>query len=752
MPIISIFPSGSGGSGGGGGGIPLNAVTNIATVTSSGKVHIKWTDPDDIVVSDITLAKWAGTLLVRKEGSTPMNRRDGELVVDSKSRNAYKNQYYVDEGLTNGKTYYYKFFPYTTQNNYAEDSENEFNATPQAVPTGDVSGVQVTSELNGRIGLVWTDPALTIVKEDVVVSTWASTKVVYRTDDYPTSPEDGTEAKNSTIHNEHQSTPLVVTGLENGTLYYFAVFPISTDGVANTNAVGRITATPNKTKISTIPSQNGTLTYSGGDQNPDWNDFNETELTLSGVVSAINAGTYFATFTPTEDYCWDDGSSEAKDISWTIERATLTVPTQNGTLTYNSTEQTPAWNNFDETKMTLSGVVNGTNAGSYDAEFTPGDNYKWPDDSITTKTVTWKINKATSTITLSKYTITLNTSKKSDTFDITLVGDGAISVKSADANVVKATLNNMSVTVESVNENNGSVDITVSGTETENYSAPTNKVCTVSAEFVSPTLNDNTWAAIKAASDSGKASSIWAVGDAKQLKVNGTVGATAINMDVWAFILGFDHNSAKEGANKIHFQIGRTAQGYTATNGICFVDGGYGSYQTTQGSFTMNPGNSSTSTNSGGWNNSHMRKTVLGSANTPTSPGTNTFLAALPLDLRNVMKSCTKFSDNTGGTTNNANAVTSTVDYLWLLAEFEVFGQRTYASQYEQNSQQQYEYYRLGNSKVRYRHNALTSTANWWLRSVYAGNTTAFCRVRTDGPAHHTSSGRSYGVAPGFCV
>ena len=62
MPIVSIFPTGSGGSGG---GIPLAPVTGIATLASSGKAYLKWTDSVDTVVDDATLAAWAGTLLVR---------------------------------------------------------------------------------------------------------------------------------------------------------------------------------------------------------------------------------------------------------------------------------------------------------------------------------------------------------------------------------------------------------------------------------------------------------------------------------------------------------------------------------------------------------------------------------------------------------------------------------------------------------------------------------------------------------------
>ena len=47
MPIIGNFPSGSGGSGG---GLALAAVSGIQTLTAAGKVYVKWTDPDDLVL------------------------------------------------------------------------------------------------------------------------------------------------------------------------------------------------------------------------------------------------------------------------------------------------------------------------------------------------------------------------------------------------------------------------------------------------------------------------------------------------------------------------------------------------------------------------------------------------------------------------------------------------------------------------------------------------------------------------------
>ena len=673
MPIVSIFPTGSGGSGGGG-GIPLAPVTGLATLAASGKAYLKWTDPIDTVVGDATLAAWAGTLLVRKAGSMPASRRDGTVVIDNKTRNAYKTQYFCDSGLSDGVTYYYKFFPYSTTNTYADDPANEVTVTPNPVPTGDISGLAVAAQLNGRVQLKWTDPAATKVQDGVTLSTWASTKVVYKTGSYPTSPDDGTLVVNSTTRNAHASSPLEVTGLTNGTTYYFALFPISTEGAVNTSTTGRITAIPNKTKLSAVPAQSGTLTYTGAELTPTFSNYNTTQLTIGGVVKQTNAGTYKATFTPTADYCWSDGSTGAKEVSWTIGKA----------------------------------------AGS---------------------------------LSLNKTSVTLNTDKLSDTVTVTRAGDGVISATASDTSVATVSLNGNVITVNHVNQKSGTATITVAVAAGTNHNAPANKTFTVNAQFLPVSgneLNTYTWAQIKQVSDAGLASTYWNVGDAKQIKVNGTVKSTAINMDVWAFILGFNHNSAKEGANRIHFQIGKVSK---TGNQICFVDAQYGNWN---GTFTMNGSTSGNSTNAGGWNGCTMRTTVLNQ--NPTSPAANSFMAALPSDLRAVMKSVTKYSDNTGGSSNTANAITATTDYLFLLSEIEVQGSKTYSSQYEANYQEQYSYYKAGNSKVFYRHNATTSTAYWWLRSVIAGYTYHFCLVDPDGSPNRYASGYSRGVAPAFCV
>ena len=94
-------------------------------------------------------------------------------------------------------------------------------------------------------------------------------------------------------------------------------------------------------------------------------------------------------------------------------------------------------------------------------------------------------------------------------------------------------------------------------------------------------------------------------------------------------------------------------------------------------------------------------------------------MAALPSDLRAVMQSVTKYTDNTGGGSDNASYVTATKDYLFLLAEFEAFGTRYGANSAEQNYQLQYDYYKAGNSRVAYNHSAVSTAVWWWLRSPY---------------------------------
>lgn len=479
--------------------------------------------------------------------------------------------------------------------------------------------------------------------------------------------------------------------------------------------------------INSVPTQAGILTYTGAAQSPSWNGYDTEKLTIGGTTSGTNAGSYAATFTPKEGYEWADGTKTAKSVTWTISKASLSVPAQSGTLTYTGSAQSPQWSNYDSNKLTIGGTSTATNAGSYAATFTPKANYQWSDGSTSAKSVTWAIGKAAGSLTLAKSSVTLNISSLTENVAVTRAGDGVISATSSNTATARVEVSGTSVKITGLKA--GTAKITVKVAAGTNHTAPSDKTINVTVSLPDTSLANNTPDIIAAAAKSGQAANYWSVGDKVGIAVNGSFGGLSYNNTVYAFILGFNHNSSVEGGNSIHFQFGKTAAGVD----IAFVN----SYGSTSTGFCMNTSN----TNSGGWNNSYMRKTICPA-----------FLAALPKAWQNIIAACTKYSDNTGGGSNTASYVTATSDKIWLLSEMEVQGTRSYANSAEANYQKQYDYYRNGNSKVKYQHTATTSACFWWLRSVRASGTGYFCTVHTDGAANDGGAYLSFGFAPGFKV
>lgn len=251
------------------------------------------------------------------------------------------------------------------------------------------------------------------------------------------------------------------------------------------------------------------------------------------------------------------------------------------------------------------------------------------------------------------------------------------------------------------------------------------------------TLDDNSWATIRKASDDGIAADIWKVGDTKTIVLNGTVGNTTFdNLALELFIVGFDHNSEIEGANRIHFQLGRI-------NGkdVCLCDSAYDTAVSTSGYFAMDPDGTY-----GPWSSSPMRKNILGGDADPSRPRSGTLMACLPADLRAVMKSAVKYTSKSSS--NSESAVVATTDYISLMAEYEVQGTYDCANMYEQNYQEQYAYYANGNKKQTYRHDQTGTAVMRWLRSMTTSNSNTACDVEPNGSASQNAAEYSLGIAP----
>ena len=330
------------------------------------------------------------------------------------------------------------------------------------------------------------------------------------------------------------------------------------------------------------------------------------------------------------------------------------------------------------------------------------------------------------------------------TITVTVESGASVALKKSGTTIATKTSNGTAVftvtetgtyTVEATKSGqtvNGSVNV-VSGT--------TSYALTLS--FVSSTLNNNEWSVIKSVSDAGQGANYWSIGDRKKVTLNGTVGKLSLsNVTTYAFIIGFNHNASVEGSNCIHFQLAKTA--LSGGTDVALCDSSYELAISTTGYFSMN----SRRTNSGGWTSSQMRTNICG---TSLSSYSGTIIAVIPAALRAVLKSVTKYTNNTGPSLE-ASAVTATTDYFFLLSEYEVFGSTIHANRNEASKQAQYSYYSAGNSKVKYKHDSTNTSIIWYLRSPTASDSTSFASVLFRGTVNNSAADFSLGFAPGFCV
>ena len=352
----------------------------------------------------------------------------------------------------------------------------------------------------------------------------------------------------------------------------------------------------------------------------------------------------------------------------------------------------------------------------------------------------------------------------SDTKTVSITGSYAVSLTFFSATITVNVDSGASVTLKkggttiATKTSNGTAVFTVTETgeytvtATKNGQTTSGSVNVVSGttsysltlSFISSTLNDNEWSVIKSVSDAGQGENYWSIGDRKAVTLNGTVGHLQLsNYTTYVFIIGFNHNSSVEGSGRIHFQLAKTS--LSGGMDISFCDSSYGLSVSATDYFSMNRSR----TNSGGWEGSQMRTNICG---TSLSSYSGTIIAVIPEALRAVLKSVTKYTDNTGGGSAAARAVTATTDYFFLLSEYEVFGSISNANRNESSKQAQYAYYSAGNSKVKYKHNATSTPANWLLRSPYTGNSKAFVLVYTNGLVSGNDANHDNGFAPCFCV
>ena len=106
----------------------------------------------------------------------------------------------------------------------------------------------------------------------------------------------------------------------------------------------------------------------------------EVQATYNNGATAIATGWNFSPSGPLSEgtqsvtILYTEGGVTAQTTqAVTVQKASIAVPSQSGSLTYTGSAQSPTWTDYDQAEMTLGGTTTGTGAGSYNATFTLKD-------------------------------------------------------------------------------------------------------------------------------------------------------------------------------------------------------------------------------------------------------------------------------------------------------------------------------------------------------------------------------------------
>lgn len=425
----------------------------------------------------------------------------------------------------------------------------------------------------------------------------------------------------------------------------------------------------------------------------------------------------------------ENGVTQTATFNVTVNRKSVTKPTWKSNFTYTGSAQsvssTSYWNNYNTSYMTIGGTTSATNAGTYIATFTPGSNYRWADGTTSAINVNWTINKATGSLSVNPTTVAINGNNYSSGVAVTITraGDGAISYSPTSISGLTLSLSGNTLTIKG----NGSTavsakTITISVAAGTNYTAPSNKTITVSAEYWSwgadgGTVDAAWFAGLKnyLASHSGasiKTSSGGAIlGTTKSVTLSSAVLGTTTHL---IRVIGVDQDAN----NTVTFQTKNCLSQYTSFGSNAVWIG------STARSLCQN------------YYNAFPGKAAIKTIKKGTCPSTN-------------------------GSRNND--VTYNDETVFLLSERE-FGLDSYSPLSVANSSTSkaectqgknfaYSYYTSNATRIMYLGDTSTSSYGYpWERSRLYNDSDIVCNVGSNGSADYADYSYSVGLAPAFVI
>lgn len=184
--------------------LPLpKQISNLQAEAQEGEqpiINLSWTNPED--------ENFSGVKIVVKQGFQPSSVDDGTEVYNGSDTSASYTAPNWDV------TYYFRAFAYNSQNAYNTNTDGAVAAAMPSLLPDQAKSVEFTGN-KSRMSITWENPTNPSYKE---------TKVIYKINSQPENPNDGTTVYTGT------GTSTEATGLQDGVIYYFAVYTIGKTG------------------------------------------------------------------------------------------------------------------------------------------------------------------------------------------------------------------------------------------------------------------------------------------------------------------------------------------------------------------------------------------------------------------------------------------------------------------------------------------------------------------------------------------
>ena len=281
-------------------------------------------------------------------------------------------------------------------------------------PSCSITNTTVNYNETANVTLTCTDTASKIISKTLTTSNFSVSDATYGSVTAVSSP--------SEVTNGYKYTA-TVKGVAAGSFTLSLNSGVISDNAGNTN----IKTTSGSITVNKVTASNPTLTaYSGT-----YDGTSHTITVNGGSGGTIQYSTDNATWSTTKPTRTDVGTTTVYvrvlgdsnhntttsiSSTITITRKAITVPTC-ATKTYNGSTQTLF---SSGTGYTAGGTTNATDAGTYTATATPTGNYKWSDDTTTSKNITCKIDPKSVTVSWgSTTTFTYNGSGQAPTASAT---------------------------------------------------------------------------------------------------------------------------------------------------------------------------------------------------------------------------------------------------------------------------------------------------------------------------------------------